>query len=450
MRQLPYRVRLVNRVILALLIFFVCVQIGRCLAPESEAAQGDKVEDVSDKEAEKGGDGGNAAKAKEAGSEKPEARNSASGAPTEGDGGNSAEVAVISDSSDSSRTEAPEPIDSTHIKAQKDVFLAEKIDLLLRRFHPDYALYLIVDAPSNEILAWGERKDGKVQSEPDFMPRSTFPAASLIKTVTVAAALESKRYSLSTPIPFIGASHTLYKRQIHPKADYSGPTITLEEAYAKSSNPPMAIVGYNVGAKALRSAAKKLGFNQTFPKGAPSRSDYSPPDTGYGLAEVASGFTQATNISPLLAAAQVRSIVTGKALEIPHAKGLAPYAPESAIELPLEKFSENTYYGLRAAMQKTVTGGTARKNISTKYMARRSYDDLAIGGKTGSLDGDSPAGRYEWFAGFARRKDDPKKAIVIVIMQAHIEIRSQPATQVAAMLINYWARHLRDLEGAKK
>lgn len=452
MRPLPYRVRLVNRVILALLLFFVCFQIGKCIAPESEEQQAASAElqgNEPGNENRKDGEVSNAGKG--AGSEPPLAKKAGNEAPARDEGGNAGkpDSEAPSDTAGSEVQEA-EPIDSTHIKAQKDVFLAEKIDLLLRRFHPDYALYLIVDAGSNEILAWGERKDGKVQSEPDFMPRSTFPAASLIKTVTVAAALESKRYALNTQIPFIGASHTLYKRQIHPKPDYSGPTISLEEAYAKSSNPPMAIVGYTVGANALRSAAKKLGFNQNFPKGAPNRSDYSPPDTGYGLAEVASGFTQSTNISPLLAAAQVRSIVTGKALEIPHAKGLAPYAPETAIALPVEKFSENTYYGLRAAMQKTVTGGTARKNISTKYMARKSYNDLTIGGKTGSLDGDSPAGRYEWFAGFARRKDDPKKSIVIVIMQAHIEIRSQPATQVAAMLINYWARHLRDLEGAKK
>ena len=106
-----------------------------------------------------------------------------------------------------------EVIDSTHIKAQKNVFLAEKIDNMLRRFKPMYGVILVVDVQTNEIIAWGERKDEKVQSTPDFFVKNTFPAASLAKTITIAAAMDSKRYSLNTPIPMIGSYHTLYKNQ---------------------------------------------------------------------------------------------------------------------------------------------------------------------------------------------------------------------------------------------
>ena len=92
-------------------------------------------------------------------------------------------------------------------------------------------------------------------------------------------------------------------------------------------------------------------------------------------------------------------------------------------------------------MIRTVTHGTARKNISTRHMARKNYEALTIGGKTGSLDGHDPYGRYEWFMGFAQSKENPGKAVVLVIMQVHDlqGVRSQPATQVAAMLFNYWA-----------
>ena len=43
--------------------------------------------------------------------------------------------------------------------------------------------------------------------------------------------------------------------------------------------------------------------------------------------------------------------------------------------------------------------------------------------------------------GFAQSKENPSKAVVLVIMQVHDlqGMRSQPATQVAAMLFNYWA-----------
>ncbi|MCR5377882.1 MAG: penicillin-binding protein [Fibrobacter sp.] len=334
-----------------------------------------------------------------------------------------------------------EVIDSAHIKNQKDVFLAEKIDIMLRRFKPLHSVILVVEPKTNEIIAWGETKDGKVQNDPDYFVKNTFPAASLAKTITIAAAMESNRYSLNTPIPDQGAHHTLYKRQLRVAENYTGPTIELQDAYAKSANPPLAIIGMNVGASRLKSAAKNLGYNMNFPSGIPGRSSYNPPDTGYGLAEASCGFTESTTLTPLLAAAQVRSILTKKPLEIPWAANLPQFAPKNRIALDVGKFSENTYYGLREAMIRSITNGTARKHISTRNMARKNFNALNIGGKTGSLDGHDPYGRYEWFMGFAQAKEDPSKAIVVVILQIHDlqGFRSQPACQVAAMIINYWA-----------
>ena len=338
---------------------------------------------------------------------------------------------------------APEPeiIDSVHIKAQKDVFLAEKIDQMLRRFKPMHSIVLVVEPKSNEIVAWGETKDYKVQNEPDYFTRNTFPAASLAKTITIAAAMESNRYSLNSPIPDRGAHHTLYKNQLRVPENYTGPTIELQDAYAKSANPPLAIIGMNVGAARLKAAAKNLGYNMNFAGGIPGRSNYAPPDSGYGLAEASCGFTEATTLTPLLAAAQVRSILMKKPLEIPWAANLDGYAPKSRIALDVDKFSENTYYGLREAMIRSITNGTARKHISTRNMARKNFNALNIGGKTGSLDGHDPYGRYEWFMGFAQAKEDPSKSLVVVILQVHDlqGYRSQPACQVAAMIINYWA-----------
>ena len=336
---------------------------------------------------------------------------------------------------------APEPeiIDSVHIKAQKNVFLAEKIDQMLRRYRPDYGVILVVNAKTNEIIAWGERRDDKVQNQPDYFVKNSFPAASLAKTVTIAAAMESGRYSLDTPIPMRGASHTLYKSQLRIPEDYTGTTIELQDAYAKSSNAPLGIIGMNVGANKLRSSAKNLGYNMNFPGGIPGRATYNPPDTGYGLAEISCGFTEEITLPPLLAAAQVRAILMKQPLEIPWAENLAPYAPSSRIALDVGKFSDNTYYGLRQAMIRAVEKGTARKHMSRKNIARKNFEALNLGGKTGSLDGKDPAGRYDWFMGFAQAKDDPSKAIVVVVMQVHKEIRSQPATQVAAVVINHWA-----------
>jgi len=333
-----------------------------------------------------------------------------------------------------------EPIDSTHILNQKNVFLAQKIDHLLRIYKPDHALFLMVDANSNEILAWGQRSEGAVQSSPTFLSQSTFPAASLFKTVTLTAAFESKKYSLDSPIPLIGRAHTLYRFQIHPPSNYSGNTVELQDAYAKSYNSPMAIVGYDVGTSFLKSTAQKLGYNQKFENNIPEESKLNVPDTGYGIAEVSSGFTNNTTLSPLLAAAQIRALLKQKAIEIPTAENITPYAPTKKTVLSESLFSENTYYGMKQAMMRTISNGTAKKNLSSKFIARRYREQLNIGGKTGSLDGSNPEGRYEWFAGFAESRLEPDKGIILVVMQVHKEIRSQPATQVAALLINYWAQ----------
>ena len=346
-------------------------------------------------------------------------------------------------SADTAANSIPEndPVDSVHIKNQKDVFLAEKIDNMLRRFRPMHSAILVIEPKSNEIIAWGETKDYKVQNSPDYITRNTFPAASLAKTITIAAAMESNRYSLNSPIPDRGAHHTLYKNQLRVPENYKGATIELQDAYAKSANPPLAIIGMNTGAKRLREVARNLGYNMNFPGGIPARSAYNPPDSGYGLAEASCGFTEATTLTPLLAAAQVRAILMKQPLEIPWAKDIPGYAPKSRIALDVGKFSENTYYGLRAAMVRSVTNGTARKHISPRNMARKNFNALTIGGKTGSLDGQDPHGRYEWFMGFAQSKDDPSKSIIVVIMQVHDlqGYRSQPACQVAAMIMNYWA-----------
>ena len=438
----PYKERMRNRCIAAGVFIILCVFIASCIFGNKDAANAPEA--------------GDQIAAEQPSAEQPAAAPETPIDSVQADSAARLQAVLVNGdkSEDIANTQAsvvaaiapdnapePEIIDSVHIQAQKDVFLAEKIDNMLRRFKPMHSAVLVVEPKSNEILAWGETKDYKVQNEPDYITRNTFPAASLAKTITIAAAMESNRYSLNSPIPDRGAHHTLYKNQLRVPENYTGPTIELQDAYAKSANPPLAIIGMNVGAKRLRDAAHNLGYNMNFPGGIPGRSNYNPPDSGYGLAEASCGFTEATTLTPLLAAAQVRSILMKKPLEIPWSDNLPGFAPKSRIALDVGKFSENTYYGLREAMIRSITNGTAKKHISTRNMARKNYNALAIGGKTGSLDGHDPYGRYEWFMGFAQSKEDPSKAIVVVIVQVHDlqGYRSQPACQVAAMIINYWA-----------
>lgn len=343
-------------------------------------------------------------------------------------------------SNDTTTDNSLQPLsDSTHILSQKNVFLAKKTDYYLRVYKPDHAIILVVDANSNEIISWGQRSEQEIQNTPYYLSQSTFPAASLAKTITLAAALESQKFFLDSPIPLIGRAHTLYKYQLQLPQNAETNNISLQEAYARSYNPPFGIVGIQLGAKHLSAAASKLGFNTSYPSNIPENSNYYAPESDFETAEVASGFTKKTTLSPLLAAAQIRAILKKDALKIPTAENLLPYAPIQSEEIKDSKFEEKTYEGLQNAMMHTISNGTAQKNFSTRFLAKRFKERLDLGGKTGSLDGLEPKGRYEWFAGFAH---DPltDEGIVLVIMQVHQDIRTQAATQIASLLINIWAK----------
>jgi cell division protein FtsI/penicillin-binding protein 2 len=63
---------------------------------------------------------------------------------------------------------------------------------------------------------------------------------------------------------------------------------------------------------------------------------------------------------------------------------------------------------LRELMAQTVTHGTSKKQFRGFF--RKEFANLDVGGKTGSLTGMSPRGKYDWFVGYARN-DERKVAV---------------------------------------
>jgi cell division protein FtsI/penicillin-binding protein 2 len=295
---------------------------------------------------------------------------------------------------------------SNIIAEQSEPTLAAYVKTLLNRYHPPNAFILLMDAKSGKVLAWGQRENDEHSEKPTFFKRDSFPAASLAKIVTATAALEDGKNAKSE-FPRIGRNSTLYKRQIFPKEGQKNDVITLENAFAKSNNPAMGIIGMELGQEKMQKAAEKLGFV-----------NFNYPDSDYGLAESASGFTKRNMLSPLQAANAVRKLLFTQ---------------------PDEDFQKSTYEEIRNLFLKTITDGTAQKAIR-KSMYSHNRSSLYVGGKTGSLDGDFPAGRYDWFVGFAQSKTDAEKAVIIVVMQVHGLLRNQHSSTIAGMLINEWAK----------
>jgi cell division protein FtsI/penicillin-binding protein 2 len=324
---------------------------------------------------------------------------------------------------------------------QPDTALGHAIAKELVRQHPDGAFWLVSDVRTNKILGWGQYHDSTLQAEPTYADRSTFPAASLAKIITSVAALDAGIATPTSGIPAVGGNHTLYRRQVQLPANWSGPTITLCEAFAKSANSPMAILGEKAGGPRLRATAQRLGFNTAWAGGIPQPSHYAAPDTGWGLAESASGFTESTTLSPLLASAISRAVATGLPIELPWTEGdpAGHLPPHSGLLSPGKPFSSAVWKQMRELYRTTATEGTARKGLRRSLYGQW-RDRLEFGGKTGSLDGKDPVGRYDWFTGYALDAKNPSEGIVITVMQYHRRLRSLPSTAVAGVLANHWAK----------
>jgi cell division protein FtsI/penicillin-binding protein 2 len=83
---------------------------------------------------------------------------------------------------------------------------------------------------------------------------------------------------------------------------------------------------------------------------------------------------------------------------------------------------------LREMLVDTTRRGTARSAFRDPR-GRPLLGPVRVAGKTGSLSGHDPDGRYEWFAGIAPA-DEPEVAVAVVLVQGDLWWRN--ASQVAA------------------
>jgi hypothetical protein len=339
-----------------------------------------------------------------------------------------------------------------------DSLLQARIQVYLNRYRPDHAVVLACDLRSGAMLGVGERSDSTVIGAPRLAFRSGFPAASLAKILTATAALEFEGKDPDDSIPQIGSYHTLYRRQLKVRpGDHN--MVTLAEAFSKSVNPAFGVLGLNMGHAALEKTARRMGFNRELACVRPSV--FPAADTGYGLAEISCGFTRRTTISPIHALAIARGAGDdGRARLGPFARSLVDLSGRREIEILPDDgtlfVSGGNLPKLQALMESTVRRGTARKGFH-QVMRASHLQKIDVGGKTGSLDGEEPrwetappaedaaaeaqareVGRYDWFIGYARLKDDPSKGIALSVMLVHKEYAQVRSTVLAALLVRDW------------
>lgn len=287
-----------------------------------------------------------------------------------------------------------------------DPGLQQEMEKLMRSYRPDYGAFVAMDAETGQILSIvSYAADPSVHE--NFALRATFPSASVFKVVTAAAAIENDNLSGDSIINFNGANHTLYRGNILR----SGRTrwtrhVSLKEAFAKSINTVFGRIGaYKVGPEKLSEYAGRFGFNHPIPADFPVQPGRAPiPSDPWGLAETASGFTRDNTMSPIQGALIAASVVNeGRMMEpffvqsVFSRNGTELYRAQPT--LMATTVDPATAAEIRRLMHETVARGTSHKSFRGFF--RGKFRDLDVGGKTGSLTGMNPRGKYDWFVGFA-------------------------------------------------
>jgi cell division protein FtsI/penicillin-binding protein 2 len=287
-----------------------------------------------------------------------------------------------------------------------DLKLQKVMEGLFQAYNPDYGAFVALDASTGKILALVSYSRSKSVAY-NLALRASFPSASVFKVVTATAAIDAHKISADTVIPVNGRNHTLYKGQIL-KGEVTRWTrfMTLKEAFASSVNTVFGKIGaFTVGSQGMRQFADRFGFNRKIAADVPIEEGHAwiPEDT-WGLAESSSGFTKDNTMSPLQGALIAASIANDGVMMEPFMVEAVLDAQRSVLYAAEPKIASvtmgpETAHEVRALMKETVLHGTSRGSFRGFFKDHLSL--VNVGGKTGSLTGYDPRGKYDWFVGYA-------------------------------------------------
>ena len=316
------------------------------------------------------------------------------------------------------------------VKTSLNSSLQEYMLKKLRRSNTRNMGLVIMEPDSGRILSMIGYN--KFSDEINPCIEKSFPAASIFKIITAAAAIEICGMDPKTELYFNGRKHTLYKRQLREKKNKYTNKITLKDSFAQSVNPVFGKIGaLYLGKNVIDEYASGFAFNKEINFELPvCTSVINVTEKPYQQAEIASGFNRNTQISPLHGALISCAILNNGNMPEPtiidkivNDNGDIVYKNEY---LTINQaISPKTCDKMKILMEETVKSGTVKKAF------RRAKRDkilkrLNIGGKTGSINSNTHNVRYDWFVGFAEEKNGANKVAISVIVahDKYIGIRS--------------------------
>lgn len=243
---------------------------------------------------------------------------------------------------------------------------------------------------------------------------NTNPPGSVFKLVVVAAALESGKYTPESEFPnparYTLPGTTMQIKNTEGGSCGGGATVSIATALRLSCNVPMAELGVELGAAAIRAQAEKFGFNTSFTiplHSAESRYPRVLDDAQTALTAFGQYDVRAT---PLQIALVSAAIANGGRLMAPtlvdsiNGSNLAPISQFSAREWG-RPISAATAATLSQMMINGVNNGAA---------SNAKIEGIAVAGKTGTAENGSGDPYTLWFTGFAPA-DQPRYAITVLV-----------------------------------
>jgi len=343
-----------------------------------------------------------------------------------------------------------------------DEELSNHIVKMLKRLKPNYSAVVVVDNDTGNILtALGyEKKNNLINYKLPFS--SSHPAASLAKVVTSAVLLEHNDIDLETPMAFQGRSTTLRPKQL---TDYVTVKKTKKgrkkivrhnkyqnflQAFASSNNPIFAKAAIkNLSGELLKDMADRMGFNQNIMEDLTMPvSEFRVARSPMIIAQYASGYNNLNTISPIHAAIIPTIIVNNGYLKNPRIIKRIFSTDEDELDLPegneTQVLQNDVALDLKQMMEATITIGTGKRGFSTMNPAL--FEQLEIGGKSGTFSGGFPYGKREWFIAFAKPKDSSQgNGISIAVMNINSKKKVRSSRMVRE-IVEYYFQDLHEGE----
>lgn len=313
-----------------------------------------------------------------------------------------------------------------------DPKLQAAAEAVLYKSRAPHVAIVAMDPYTGRILALADRS----QSIKDLALHPGFPAASLFKVVTSAAAIDHANIDPDYMVKFRGGTYTLNRWNATPDNRRDTRRMTLVEALGRSCNVVFSRIATTfLPAKVLEDYANSFGFNREIPSDLPLPPSHAniPFYNTYEFGRTAAGFGD-VRLTPVHAAMMMSGIANGGFLPQPSlidsvvsSSGNVLY--RNSPRVVQRSLKAEVAHELLQMMEATTTMGTSKRAFF--YKRKPVLGDIRVAGKTGTLNGDNPAGLNNWFIG-AAPIENPLIAVAVVVVNSH---DAYSASKIGRMMI---------------